>query len=478
MELTEEIVAWVERVSGGKIVSSVHQGRWRHHFFVDVLQPDGKRLKLLARFARKLDLVASSKFLSNYDIAHEAAVLKELQGQGLCIPKFYGFNADPAVILMERVDGSADLSHVSDNDRRTIMRDYIENLAKLHTLEFDVSRFPASAIPDTPQKKSIGSLLTFMEADYYCVRDKIRPEPLLDFAIWWLNENVPHTGEARLIQGDTGPGQFMADNGRITALIDWELCHFGDPMVDLGVMRMRNMLYPVGELRPHLEYYAELTGKPLDRHAICFQTVSATLQSPLGIAASIQTPTAGIESMVPRLGWDVTLRRGLCDALCEAFEIEVEPPRFPQDTWDERSDISRFLAEYLETVCFPLVQGDYDRFLMRGAVGLARTLELGQRHGRQIERDDLDDMGVVLGVRPSGREVGLTELGKLVAHSPETCAKDLLWLFSRMEQRREYLWKPIMIAQQSRPLERLYPAIEVYSPTAAVKAEMVGTLPC
>ncbi len=38
----------------------------------------------------------------------------------------------------------------------------------------------------------------------------------------------------------------MFADGQLTALIDWELSHIGDPMIDLGVIRMRNMLYPTG----------------------------------------------------------------------------------------------------------------------------------------------------------------------------------------------------------------------------------------
>lgn len=466
MELSSEIAAWVESVAGGVIISAIHQGRWRDQFFVDVRQPGGKVLELLVRFPRKPAVIAASEFLSHYTIAHEAAVLRELQGRGLLIPKFYGFNASMPAILMERVGGSADMTGVPDRDRGIIMREYIENLAKLHALQLSPTRFPATAIPDTPRKKAIGSLLDLMERTYESARPRLRPEPLLDFAIGWLGSNAPRMSEMRLIQGDTGPGQFLAEHGHLTALIDWELCHFGDPMVDLGVMRMRNMLYPVGEMRPHIDYYAELTGKAIDRDALCFQTVSAMLQSPLGIVASIQAPDASIPSMIPRFGWDVTLRRGLCDALCEAFDIDVEPPTFPQGSPDDRSDLTRFLVDYLEVACVPVAHGDYDQFIMRGAVGVARAVELHQKHGLQIEIDDLDDMEIVLGRRPGSRENGMQRLQDLVPLQAESRAKDLLWLFSRLERRREYLWAPMMIAQQSRPLERLYPATERYLPRA------------
>jgi hypothetical protein len=73
-------------------------------------------------------------------------------------------------------------------------------------------------------------------------------------------------------------------------------------------------------------------------------------------------------------------------------------------------------------------------------------------------------MSLVLDQRPADRETGMAKLQELVEHSSEERAKDLIWLFSRLERRREYLWAPMMIAQQSSPLERLFPAVEKYAP--------------
>jgi hypothetical protein len=230
-------------------------------------------------------------------------------------------------------------------------------------------------------------------------------------------------------------------------------------------MRMRNMLYPAGELRPHIEAYERITGKPLDRGRICYHTVSAMLQTPMGIAESMQNPSTAIDSIVPRFGWDVTLRRGLCDALCEAEGISVEPPELPKRAASGRSSISLFLVEYLEKLCFPLAKGDaYNQYLMRGAVGLARAVECQTRYGARLERDNLQDMEILLGHSTTDFEVGMTLLAELIGSDHATRTKDILWLFSRMERRREFLWAPLMIAQHSNPLERLYPATPTYQP--------------
>jgi hypothetical protein len=318
-------------------------------------------------------------------------------------------------------------------------------------------------VPRSPAELAFAKF-KYMEADYYAAASILRPEPLLEFALWWLHEHVPvHRTRPSWVQGDTGPGQFMVHDGRITALIDWELSHIGDPMLDLGVMRMRNQLYPIGDLCAHLDYYAELSGQPLETDALCYYTVLAMTLSPIGMAATIQHPDAGVPSMMPRFGWDVTLRRGLCDALCEAYGVEVDPPTIPEPLGPTRTDLHRFLVDHLDLQCMPIAHDDHEEFVMSGALGAARAVDLHHRIGRQLDADDLDDIGRVLGEVVHDREDGMSALANLVATDSEGHAFDLLWLFSRMERRREHLWGPLMIAQQSLPFERRFPSRRLLS---------------
>ena len=459
MDLPTGVVAWIEGVSGGRVRSIEQQGRWRPHFFVDVEHGDGSVLPLLLRFPRDPELIGESRFLSHFDISHEARMLSALQGNGLAIPKFYGYNEQSQSILMERVDGTNDLTSLDEEARHTVLSEYFENLARLHSLPVDAAAMVEISLPSSPEELALANKFRYMELDYESAQDALRPEPLLEFAIWWIHEHVPQDRDsASWVQGDTGPGQFMVHDGHISALIDWELGHLGDPMLDLGVMRMRNMLYPAGDLKKYFETYAEMRGEPLHEKALCFYTVLSTLLSPLGMAVTIQNPDPKVGSMIPRFGWDVTLRRGLCDALCEAYRVCVEPPELPEAFAPRRTDLPRFLVEYLDSLCLPVAKNDYEQFVVRGAIGVARSLELQDQVGSLLDLHDVDDMSAVLGDRPSDREEGLRQLSDTVAVDPTAHALDLLWLFSRMEQRREYLWGPMMIAQESRPLEILYAA--------------------
>ena len=55
-----------------------------------------------------------------------------------------------------------------------------------------------------------------------------------------LLHHVPeYDGDPVLVQGDTGPGNFMYDGDRVTAIVDWELAHLGDPMDDIAWLSWR-----------------------------------------------------------------------------------------------------------------------------------------------------------------------------------------------------------------------------------------------
>ena len=67
-----------------------------------------------------------------------------------------------------------------------------------------------------------------------------------------------------LVQGDTGPGNFMFDAGRLTAITDWELAHWGDLHDDLAWILVRDTLERFPELDARLADYERASGS-LDR---------------------------------------------------------------------------------------------------------------------------------------------------------------------------------------------------------------------
>jgi aminoglycoside phosphotransferase (APT) family kinase protein len=457
MTLAPDLVEWIEQRAGGRVAHVDQQVRWRAHYFVTVERPEG-RIELLVRFARQMD-PGGSLFIDHFSIEREARVIEALQGHDLAIPEYFGFNAEHQCILMSKAAGTNELREAPDDDTRlSVMLQYIEQLAHLHSLDVNTMVLEGIDVPRTPEEIAFAGKFAYMEADYARWRPVLRPEPLLEFGIRWLHANVP-TGDRRVafVQGDTGPGQFMFHEGKVTALIDWELAHIGDPMLDLGVARMRNMLYPTGPMAAPLAHYEAVTGKELDREALGFYTVLAMLLSPMGMVAAMQAPLAKGEGMVARFGWDATLRRGFSDALAEVLGFEIEPPELPEPPTDAPPGLADYLVDHLEAWCVPLATDAAGAFQMETAMAIARTVKLEARVGAELLAADLDDMSRVLGQRPPDRDAARDMLQEAIDEDWRGRTEELVWLFARTERRREYLLRPMMIAQESGAFERLAP---------------------
>jgi aminoglycoside phosphotransferase (APT) family kinase protein len=457
MALSADARQWIEQQTGGQIVHTEQQARWREQYFITV-ERDGTTTEMLARFGRDPQIVKHSRLLSRRDIEHEARVLLALQGHGLRVPVVVGYDDRDRFILMERLAGTNRLAEADDDDtRRRIMFEYYDELAKLHALDVDAMTLEGLDVPKTAEEIAFAGKFCFSEDDYRDAQPAMGPEPLLELGLWWLHANVPPDGRPiAFVQGDTGPGQFMFAGGHLTGLIDWELAHIGDPMLDLGVARMRNMLYPGGSLREPIAHYDEVSGGGVDWDALGFYTVLSMIFTPLGVAASLQSATAATADILPRYEWDITLRRGLCDALAEVLHIDLEPPELREPTAGPRT-MADLLADHLETNVLPIARDGLECSQVDMAIALSHGVQLESRIGAQLLADDLDDMGAVLGRRPADREVGKAELSRLVADAPGEHLEELVRLFARMERRREHLWRPMMLDSASVEFEPLLP---------------------
>ena len=75
---------------------------------------------------------------------------------------------------------------------------------------------------------------------YRTVMDEIgEPHPVFEIAFRWLEQNRPSQDRRTLVHGDLRLGNIMVDSSGLTAVLDWELAHIGDPMEDLGWLCVR-----------------------------------------------------------------------------------------------------------------------------------------------------------------------------------------------------------------------------------------------
>lgn len=62
-----------------------------------------------------------------------------------------------------------------------------------------------------------------------------QPQPVFELALSWLDRRKPApTARPVLVHGDYRTGNYLADESGVTAILDWEGAHLGDPIEDLG----------------------------------------------------------------------------------------------------------------------------------------------------------------------------------------------------------------------------------------------------
>ena len=66
--------------------------------------------------------------------------------------------------------------------------------------------------------------------------DELTPQPVARAAIRWLRRNPPPPSpKISVVHGDYRTGNFLFDGeGNIRAILDWEMCHLGDPLEDVA----------------------------------------------------------------------------------------------------------------------------------------------------------------------------------------------------------------------------------------------------
>lgn len=99
------------------------------------------------------------------------------------------------------------------------------------------------------------------------------PLPAVEAGLRWLRLHQPPPPQLALVHGDFRLGNLIADESGLAAVIDWELCHTGDPAEDLAWLMIRSWRFgndnlPVaglGAVEPFLDAYEAAGGLRPDR---------------------------------------------------------------------------------------------------------------------------------------------------------------------------------------------------------------------
>ena len=194
-----------------------------------------------------------------WTLHREATVYLALQDGPVRVPRVLGVHPVHQAMLSERVKGGNWFSRIADPaEQEATAQDFMAQLAALHSLDAVGLDLPAFPPVQTVAEAVPGEL---DEWDRVLAARGGTPDPALAFSLRWLRRNVPsYDGPLVLVQGDTGPGNFMYADGRVTAVVDWELAHLGDPMDDIAWLSLRATQEPFGDFPTRLREYEVLSG--------------------------------------------------------------------------------------------------------------------------------------------------------------------------------------------------------------------------
>jgi aminoglycoside phosphotransferase (APT) family kinase protein len=312
---TERVVTWLE-ANMGKVTDIVRQPRWRPVWWADV-DTGGETRQLCVRGDRTdMTLI--------FPLEHEMRLQSVMYDHGIPVPQVHGWIDDPAADVMDAVPGRNDFEKSTDAERAAAVDEYLQILARLHAL--DIGPFVEAGImraerPDESGTFGLGRYVAMYRAA------KEYPDPFMEFCLGWLRRNPPNShGRESAIVWDSG--QFHQQDGHIVAVLDVEIGHIGDPMMDLAAWRMRDTVIGYGDFARLYDRYAELTGKPVDLDAVQRHHFAFTLTNQLAFSAALRAPTPESDLMT-NLQWCDETNLFATEALAEILDVELPTVDMP-----------------------------------------------------------------------------------------------------------------------------------------------------
>lgn len=156
---------------------------------------------------------------------------------GLCLDDavnerpFYVMGFVEGFILRDRTEVEKVLDEES---RRVASEELIDVLAAIHSVNVD-----AVGLGDLGRREGyIDRQLKRWYSQYrQSVEGRDRNVPVVDEVHDLLAARVPEQGPATIVHGDYRlDNTLLGEDGRVRAVLDWELCTLGDPMADLGLL--------------------------------------------------------------------------------------------------------------------------------------------------------------------------------------------------------------------------------------------------
>jgi hypothetical protein len=355
----------------------------------------------------------------------------------MLVPKVYGWIEELPAFVTDRVPGQPNFAGSTDEERDTVVDEYLQALAAIHSL--DVRPFVEAGI-DHAGRPEESAMIGMERMEQRMFRgQKVRPDPFMEFCLGWFHRHPPqsHGREAAVVWDS---GQFHHHEGHLVAVLDLELGHIGDPMMDLAGWRMRDSIIPFGNFPKIYDRYSELVGQPVDLEAIQLHHFAFTLSNQLGFSHALKDPPPGSD-FATNLQWCNETNLYATEALAEFLDLELPTVEPIEPRKSAVAPAHRHLVRALSTM---QTDDEYLRHQLRISFRVARHLMRFDEIGDAALEADLDDLHSLLGRRPADWQEGAEELERFVLADAALGKHDeeLVRLFHRRNLRAQMLNGP------------------------------------
>jgi aminoglycoside phosphotransferase (APT) family kinase protein len=396
-ELSPDLLAWVAATVNGTVERATRSPARREGWQIDVRGADGAAQRYFLRVDRDLAEGRGSK----RNLRRETGLIRVLADHSIPAQRIIGWNDRHAAALQSWVEGRAELNQAEPQLRQRVMREFMEIVARMHRIDIAQLSLPEFVRPCTAAEHSLIELAAVEDSRPTPV-SACAIKPLAAFGKRWLLNHLPPQVEATvLLQGDTGPANFLYDERGVTALVDWEWGHYGDPMEDLGNIWLRDYFYPSsdGSLAPYFRHYAELSGFTLDSGRIHYYRVHQLVRSVIGLV--YLTSHYDWRTTIPlNLGYKAIVDIETCRALAEASDpqhriVDIAMPELAVD----QASLHEALALQMECWVAPRIDDAAAATIARGNAAALRYLQLSERYGAEFAEQELQGVRQLLGSR-------------------------------------------------------------------------------
>lgn len=206
--------------------------------------------------------------------AREFGLLHAAHDAGVPVPEPLWLRGDGSGIVMARVEGEAIARRLLRDERYASARErLVGQVAAAAEAIHRVDLGPLELeVPDRPPAEVA---IDALEAQLDTLGE---PHPALELGLRWLRRHLPEPVPPALVHGDFRLGNWLVDEKGLAAVLDWELCHAGDPAEDLAWLCIRSWRFGsderpaagIGSRDELLAAYAQAGGRAVSREELRF----------------------------------------------------------------------------------------------------------------------------------------------------------------------------------------------------------------